>query len=430
MKITLIKNENHMTYLTVKAEEADMETYMEKIYQRLLKRIEVPGFNRGTAPRDVLERNVGRDRMVEEAIKEMVPAAHSQAIKEYSFQTEMQPIVKILQKEPAVFEMVVPLKPIVELGDYHSIKVEPDSLEIKEEEVDEVLEGLRVQFAKHDMVDRPVQEGDLITIDIEGIVLESPILSKKGVKFQVSPEFANDIPGLYKKMIGIKKGEEKEFKLKLPEDYTGKLVAGKEVLFKVKVYDIQAIVLPELNDEFANKVAPDLKTLDLLKERIEKNMRIEREQNADARFEEKVVESLIDISKLEYPPIMIDMESQGLINEYKEQLQTSCKDNREYEEKLKQLPEAVLKERALPLAKKRILWSLVVNEAAKAENIEVDDEEVDEEIERMISGSNEEKREQREYLNDDQNRQNVYNLLKARKTIKKLVEIVKASKNN
>ena len=429
MKVTLDKTENRMSYLTVETEPSEIEENMEKVYKRLVKRAEVPGFDKGSAPRDVLEKHIGREKMVEDAVKEMMPIICAQVIKEQKLETTMQPLIKINQNDPLIFEMVVPLKPIVELGDYHSIKVEPDSLEVRKEEVDEVLEGLRVQFAKHEMVDRPVQEGDLITIDIEGIVLESPLLNKKGVKFQVSPEFANDIPGLYKKMIGLKKGEEKEFKLKLPEDYAGKLVAGKEVSFKVKVYDIQATTLPELNDEFTNVVAPDLKTLDLLRERIEKNMRIEREQNADAKFEGKVVESLIEISKLEYPPIMIDMESQGLINEYKEQLQASCKDNREYEEKLKQVPESILKERALLIAKKRILWSLVINETAKAENIEVDDEEVNEEIEQMISEADNGKEEQREYLNDEQNRQNVYDLVKARKTINKLTEIVQASNN-
>ncbi|MDD4873710.1 MAG: trigger factor [Dehalococcoidales bacterium] len=427
MKVTLDKTENRMSYLTVETDPSEIEEYMNKAYQRIVKNSEVPGFRKGNAPRDILEKHIGREKLIEEAINEMVPITCSKVIEEQKLEPVMQPMVKMIQKEPLVFEMVVPLKPIVELGDYHSLQIEPDSLEVKKEEIDEVLENLRIQFVNYTMVDRPVKEGDIITVDIEGIVLESPIIRNKGVKFQVTPEFSPEIPNLYEHMIGINKDEEKEFKLKLPDDYPGKVVAGKEVSFKVKVHDIQETMLPELNDEFAQKIAPDIKTLDLLKERIEMNMKIERERNAESKFEEKVVEALIAQSKLEYPPIMIDVEARNLISGYMQQMQASCRDEREYEEKMKQMPEAKLKEQAIPMAKKRLMWSLVVYEVAKTEGVQVDNEEVNVEIEHIISDSNDQKDESREYLRDYQNRQNVSDMLRARKTIRKLVEIVKSS---
>jgi trigger factor len=205
-------------------------------------------------------------------------------------------------------------------------------------------------------------------------------------------------------------------------------VAGKEASFRVKVHDIQETVLPELDDEFAGRVARGVKTLNALKDRIEKNMKREREQSASTRLERDVIEKLIKISELEYPPIMVEIEAQRLLKESLQQLKASCKDEKEYEERLKQVPEAVLKEQAQALANKRALWALVIDGVAKAENIEVDDVEVDEEIEHIVSGLEGEKKAQREYLNDYQNRQNVSDLVKTRKTIEKLVEIVRAPK--
>jgi trigger factor len=428
MKVTLNKTENRTSYLTVETETSDMEEYLDKVYRRIVKRMEVPGVPRGSASRDIIEKHVGRDKMIEDAIQEMIPEICSKVVKEQKLDTQMQPLIKTIQKDPFIFEIIAPLRPLVKLGDYRNMRVEPESLEIKKEEVDLVLSKLRVQFAKYNIADRPVREGDLLTIDIEGIVSGSPFMQKNDVQFRVTPDFAPDIPDLYKQMLGMKKGEQKEFKLNLSKRYTGKATDVEEASFKVKVYDIKEMILPELNDEFANRVAPGIKTLDLLKERIAGNMRIEREQNAEQRFENKLMDSLIKISRFEYPPVKIEIEAQGLINDYKEQLKASCHDNQEYEEKMRQISDADLKERAVPLARKRILWALVINEAAKAENIEIDDAEVAEEIERMIGNAAEEEREeQREYFNYDQNRQDVYELIKARKTIKRLVEIVKVS---
>jgi trigger factor len=341
----------------------------------------------------------------------------------------MQPLIKPDPENPLVFEMIVPLNPLVELCDYHNIKLEQEPLNISNEGVAEVLEKFRIQKAEHETADRPVQEGDLITIDIEGILSGSSFMHKKGVKFQVSSGFPPDIPGFYQEMIGISKGEEKKFELKLPDDYTDKVVAGKEVSFKVKVNDIQNTILPELNDEFANKVAPGIKTLASLRKRIETNMKKEQERNAESQFKEMVVKCVIEKSKLEYPPIVVDAEAQNLISEYMKQLQLSCKSSEEYEEKRKHVSEAKLKEWGRDTAERRVLWSLVLNEVAKSENIDVDDWEIEEEIEHMISGADEEREKQREGLSSYQNRQNVYSLLKARKTVNRLAEIVKTANN-
>lgn len=419
MKITSSKIENRLSYLTVEVEPLDLDEYLEKVYKILLKKIDVPGYTKGNVTRDVLENYVGRDKMFEGAIKEIC----SKIMQDNKLEAIMPPSVKTIQNNPLIFEMVVPLKPLVELGDYHRMKVEMAPLEVNKEEVDKVLEKLRLQFTKYNTVDRPAVEGDCIIVDIKGTSCKSLVMNKNRMRFKLTAKFFSSIPGLYEQMIGTKKGEEKEFKLKMPEDYFKKTIAGKEVTFQVKVHDIQEIVLPELNNEFAQKVAPDLKSLKLLVERIKNNMKIEKEQNAESKFEEKVVESLINISKFEYAPIMIDLDVEYLVNDYMQNLRETCEDDKEYEEKLEQVSENMLRTNAYPVSQKRVIWSIIVNEVAKAENIEIEETEIDGEIKHRTGDLEE----QQQYIINKQNRENIKEFLKAKKAIKKLVEIVKVS---
>jgi trigger factor len=161
MKVTLNKTENRTSYLTVETETSDMEEYLDKVYRRIVKRMEVPGVPRGSASRDIIEKHVGRDKMIEDAIQEMIPEICSKVVKEQKLDTQMQPLIKTIQKDPFIFEIIAPLRPLVKLGDYRNMRVEPESLEIKKEEVDLVLSKLRVQFAKYNIADHPVREGDL-----------------------------------------------------------------------------------------------------------------------------------------------------------------------------------------------------------------------------------------------------------------------------
>jgi trigger factor len=428
MKVTNNKTESRTTFLTVEMEQSELEEYLENSYKRMVNRVDIPGFRKGNAPREVLEQHVGRDKLLEDARNELMPKTCAQVIKEQKLDALSHPMVKVTQEEPLVFEMVVPLKPIVKLGDYHSIRIKPETVEVTDKDVDAILDQMRRQRATSEPVERPVKKGDSLTIDIEGIVLESPFIRMKGVRYQAVPEFPPEIPGLSTHFIGMKKGEEKEFKLKLPESYPNKLVAGKEASFKVKVLDIKEETLPELNDDFANKVAPGVKTLDMLKKRIEYNMKAEREEKAKIDFEEKIVETLIEKSKIEFPPVILERLTNSLINESLQQLQMSCKNQQEYEEKLKQLSPDKIKEQSRLIAQRKILWHLVLDEVAKAEKIEVSDAEIDEEIENMIADvDDKDKEEQRQYMNSWENRENIKDLISARKTIHLLTEIAKGS---
>jgi trigger factor len=424
MNVTSSKTEKRTAYLTVEMEPAEVEEYLESAYKRMVDKVDIPGFRKGNAPREVLEKHVGRDKLFEEANKELIPRTCNRAIKEQGLKPLTQPMVKVTQEEPLVFEMVVPLVPIVEIGDYHSIRMQPEPVKITDKDLNDVFEQIRHQYATHEPVDRPVKTGDIITINIEGTVLESPIIKNNGVQLKIVPEFPPEIPGLSDHFIGMKKNEEKEFKHKLPENYPNKLLADKEALFKAKVLEVKEEKLPELDDNLAKMIAPDITTLDALRERIAKDMKMDYEQKANIKFEEKLVATLIEKSNLEIPPLMIESEARYLIEQGLQELQSSCKTKEEYEEKLKQIPMEQVKERYQAIAERRVQWNLALSEVARAENIEASGDEIAAEIENMIqSVTGKEKDMQRQYLNEPQNRDNVIGIVSARKTIQLLTEI-------
>jgi trigger factor len=428
MKVLLKKTENHMKYFDVELDTTDMYEYVRKAYNNLVKTRVIPEYKSINDLSEGSGNNCNRSKVNDDVITGIVSTICSKVIKEQNIETSIQPLVKTTQLDPLIFEMVIPLKPIVNLCDYHNIKLEPESMVVKKEEIDFVLKGLQSQFIRFNNVDRIVNEGDMVAIDLDCDVLGSNLISQRGMKLRIDKNYLTDLPDLCDQIIGMEKNEIKEFYLNVPENYTVKAMSGREVKFKVKINDIKETVLPRIDDEFANKVAPDVDTLDKLIDRIEKNIIQERKDNERNRYECRLMDQIIKMSQIEYPSIMVDMEIEGLINQYKEEIRFNSQNEEEYKEKIKQLSEVKLKDDLRPMAEKRVLWSIIINEVAKIENINISDKEIDDEIECMISDVGDSKEEQRNFLNDYQNRLNIYEIVKARKTLKQLTDIVKTNK--
>lgn len=425
MKVTYDRTENRTAYIIVEPEAVELEKHIDKIYKRSAKRLQIPEYPNGDAPREVLENYIAREQVLEDAITELAYEDSPKIIKDQNIENWLQPMITVLQFEPPKYEIAVALRPIIEIADHRSLKVEPEPLEVTDEEVDIVLEKNRIQIGTLVTVDRPVKSEDLIIVDIEGKISGKPFLVKKASKFFVNGNFAPEMPGFSDKMIGAKKNEEFSFKLTLPKDYEDKSVAGKEADFHIKIYDVRELRLDELNDDFAKKVAPGVSSLEELKKRIRYHMMKEKEMSADTRFKEKIVATLIEKSHLEYPTMMIDLQAKQITEDYLQQMKTAAKDDKEYQEKLKQISMEKLKKSSAELAKKRVLWTLVLDQVAKAEGISVSEEEITAEIDGMTEKIEEEmkQKEQRRHLHSYE-RENVIDIIKVRKTVNRLAEIV------
>ncbi len=420
--------ENREALITVELEPAEVEKSLKKSYEKIVKKTEVPGFRKGKAPRSVLEKHIGEDKLLEDALNSLIPETYENAIKEQDITPIAEPSIILTKKEPVTFEAKIPLPPIVKIGDYRKIKIKPEKVKIKEEEVNKLLEELRHRSANYRPVERAAQIKDLITIDINGVVGEENIIEKKAISYHIVSGVTYPAPGFPEKLIKMKMDEEKEFSLKLSKNYHKKELAEKEALFKVKITEIKEEVLPEINDDFARSLGPDVKNLDGLKKEIKNNLKSSAEGKAMAAFEDKVIEALIEKSELEYPAVMVDREVNNMLSQYLQQLSMSVKSRDEYENILKTMPKDEMIDRYKPLAIKRIESSLVLEKVSEAEKIEVSDAEIDSEIEQMIQNTGDKKDEQKKYLNTPQNKDYIKRGINVRKTVQKLLDVAQSTK--
>jgi trigger factor len=427
MKVTKEKEENRQVWLNIEIEPAEMQTELDLAYHRLAQSADIPGFRKGKAPREVLERHIGKDRLLEEALNSLLPQAYEKALKEQELEPVANPDIEITQTDPVIFKAKVPLKPVIELGDYQSIRLKPEPPDAIDDELNNMLEQLRRQHGSWEPAERPADFDDLVTLDVDSHVEGKPFINQQGVQYQILKNQTAPTPGFAEKLVGMRGGEEKEFTLPLPEDYAQAELAGKEASFKVKITEVKQLKLPELDDEFATAVNPELKTFDDLKERISTNLKLMAEDRARMAFEEKVVDAAVDLSQIDFPPVFVEMEIDRALEQQARQLQANNMAMEEYLSRVGKKEEE-LREELRPAATKRVIRSLVLGKIYEAEKIEVSEAEIDAELERMIEGAGDKKDEARKQLNTPQVRNSLEQVVATRKTVQGLVEIAGSPK--
>lgn len=423
MKVTREKTENSQAFLTVEMEPAEVEEGLAAAYRRLVKKANIPGFRKGKAPRDILERHLGRDYLLDEALNQMIPDAYEKALAEQEIEAYAQPDIELVQPEPVIFKAVVPLKPTVELGAYKDIRVTVEPVEVTEENIDNVIEQLRHQNASWEPVERPVQMDDLVTMNINGQMEDETLIDREGYQNQVVKDQTFPAPGFGEKLEGMAVDEEREFEVDYPEDYPSEKLAGKKASFKVKVTEIKEENMPELNDEFVQTISQELKTVAELREEAARNLKIRAEERVKQEREEKAIAAAVEAATVTFPPVLTHSEIHRLIEQQMQQWQMDQKGLDEYLKNLGKTEEE-LHEELRPTAEQRVARSLVLSSVAEAENVEVTDADIDAEIERMCAGAQEkEKEELVRVFNTPQYRTAFRQSLMTQKTVDRLVEI-------
>ncbi len=427
MKVTNEKIEDSQVFLSIEMEPAEVEESLEESYHRLVKKTDVPGFRRGKAPRAILERYLSKESLFEDALSNLLPKACEKAIKEQKLEAIAQPHIEVAQTDPVIFKAVVSLRPTVKLGDYHHIQVTAEPVKVNEDDVSAIIERLRHQHAAWEPVERPVGFNDLAVLDIKSNIEDKPFINQEGAQYQVVQNYSFPVPGFAEQLLGMGRDEEKEFQLPFPLDYPKGELAGKEASFKVRVVEIKQERLPELNDEFAKEIDPNFETLDSLREQVLADLRLRAEEKARIDFEEQVTEAVVDITQVEFPPILVEMEVDRLLNQRLQRWQTGGSNLEEYLRTINKTEEEI-REELRPLATKRTIWSLVLGEIAKKEKVKVSDSAINTEIENMTKDTDEGKKDElKGFLNTPQARESIKQTLMTRKTIQRLVEIAKGS---
>ena len=424
MKVSAEPMENSQVALNVEMEAPEVDKYLEKAYNRLVGKVSVPGFRKGKTPRAILERHIGKDALLQEALELLVPEVYEEALESQEIDAIAQPQIEIVQTEPVIFKAIVPLRPTVKLGDYGKISIESKPVEVKDEEVEATMEQLRQQHAILLPVDRPVQFGDTVTIDIEGEGEGKPFPIRKDLVYEVVKDARLPLPGFAEKLEGMGKDEERSFQLSYPSDYEMKELAGQEHSFKVTVTEVKEKELPEINDEFAKSLGSE--DLASLREQIATNLKTRAEDRARLELEQKAVDAAVELSEMEYPPVLVDREIDRLLNEEARNFPEGIAGLENY---LKSLDKTMddHREELRPIADRLVVRSLVLEKITEAEKSEVGTPEIDEEIDKMVKHAGEKAEELRNLFGLPQARESIKQSLITRKTVDRLVQIASGS---
>lgn len=418
MKITSEKMEHCQVTLRVEADQGEMDKSLDKTYHRLSRKLSIPGFRKGKVPRVVLEQHIGRDAMLDEALDDLVPELYNQALDSEKLDPVDKGQVEILQKDPAVFKAIVPLKPEVELGNYHDVKLDPDPVLVNDEEMDAVVQKFREEQGVWNPVERPSCMGDLLVIDVDATIDGKPFLDHNDVAYEMKADSIFPVQGFAAQVEGMSKNEEKTFTLPIPEDYRIKEFSGKEAQFHVTLKEIKEKDLPEINDELAHNASYD--SLEALRHKIKEDLHARAEAKSRADLTEKAIASLVEISHVDFPPSMENSEIDSLVEQQASRL--GYNKVSDYLVKLPR-PEEELREDLRPAARKRIIASLVLGKLSQDEGITVDSSEIDSRIKEMMGDSSDEDK-MKKVLSLPQIRESVQQSLLTQKTIDRLIEII------
>lgn len=372
--------------LTVEVESERVEKAKEQAYRRLANRYVIPGFRKGKAPRAMVERYLGPAAILDEAMQQLVPAVCREVMSEQQLEPIAEPSVEVTGYEPVTIQAVVPLPPRVELGDYRSIRVTPEPATVTSEQVDEALERLREQHATWEPVDRPVELGDSVTLDLVGTRDGQPFTEETDVPYSVTAENNAPVPGFAEKLVGAVPHEPREIEIAFPTDYADERLAGKTYRFTATVREVKARVLPALDDAFARSLGEGLETVEQLRARIEQNLRTRAEAEAREKVEEQVLDQVVQASQLEFPPVLVDRRIHQEMDQRSRQLARLGVTLEQWLKYTNRTIEQLHDELEEP-ARRSLMRDLVLREVAKAEQIEATEDEIATMVRRVTRSS-------------------------------------------
>jgi len=420
VKVSTERIPESQVVLEIEVEPERLERSLDRAYRQLAQKTEVPGFRKGKIPRQMLERYVGRDAVMQEALGLLIPEAYNQAIEEENVEAIDYPNIEVVQEEPLIFKATVAVRPSVDLGNYREMRVEREPVTVSEEQVNEKIEELRHRYAILEPVDRPVQMGDRVRADVRVSVDGRQVFSEDEAEIHLRLGVPVLVPGFVEELLGSEKGVEREFSIDVSPDHPQRLLAGKTCVCKVVVREIKEEKLPELDDTFAAVVGEGFPSVEALRERLESDLRQSAEQEADARHGEKVVDGVVAVASLEFPPVLAERETEQLLRERVSS--SGAGDVERYLRHVGKSEEEVRQDLRLQ-AVERIQRSLVLSKVAEAEAISVSEEDIDAEIERLATSSGPRGDEVRRIFDSAGGRDALRRSLLTRKTVERLVAI-------
>jgi trigger factor len=382
LKIESQPREDHQVNLIVEVDPDQMEKAKKKAARRISERSKIPGFRPGKAPYDVVKRFYGDGAITEEAVEVLVDQIYPDVLKEAGIQPGAAGSLENIEKlDPPTLKFLVPLAPTVVLGDYRSIRKPYEFMAPGEDKLNEAIENLRSMYSTTENVEREIEEGDFVLLDVKGQADEKEIadLTRPGYPvFVRSEEKEADwpFPGFGKKLVGMKAGDSSTLKHQFPKDHENEELKGLAVTFEVIVKSVRGVTLPELNDEFAKSVGVD--NIDELRNRVKENIEIQAKADYDDKYFNELFDMIKSGATIKYPPQILDHESEHVLEELKRRLSDQHLDLDTYLKMQQTDMEKFMADEVRPTAIRRLERSLLIEEITRQEKIELDQTKLEE----------------------------------------------------
>lgn len=422
MKVTLERLPESRVLLDIEVDEDRLSRSLDAAYKRLAPRARVPGFRPGKAPRPMVEKYLGRARLMDEALNKLIPDVYNEAIASEDVDAIAQPELEIVEIEPVRFKATVPVRPTVSLGDYRAIRVERENTPVTDEMVAEQILLLRRRNALHVPVERAVQWNDVLLADLHGSVDGDPFVEDEDAEFALREGQLILVPGLAEAFLGMSKGEEKQIDLPIPEDFRAERLQGKTASFTLHVKEVKEEQLPDEDDELAAAVnAEEFPTFAALKERLRTDIEKALSDEAEAKLRNEAIDKLLAGATLDFPAVLVEREIDHLVHEstgndanaYRAYLQRVGRTEAEYREAMRET------------AAQRVRRSLVLAQLAADEQLDVSGEEIDQELDRLSSAMGDEAERFRQLFANPQGVGSIGRNLMSQKTLDRLAAIAK-----
>ena len=408
MSLQVENLEHNMAKLTITVSAEEVEKALQAAYLKQRSKISLPGFRKGKVPRQMIEKMYGPEVFYDEAANHMISEAYGKAYDECELEIASQPTIDVVQLEKGkdfIFTAEVAVKPDLKLGEYKGLKVDKVSTRVMQKEVDEEIEKERERNARTvEVTDRAVQDKDIVTLDFEGFVDGVAFEGGKGENYPLTIGSGAFIPGFEEQLIGAEIDKETEVKVTFPEEYQAKELAGKEAVFKCTVHEIKAKELPELDDEFASEVSEEAETLEDYKAEVKAKIKERKENEGKEKKENQAVEQAVANAEIDLPAPMVDLQAKQMADDFARRIMQQGMSVEQYFQ-FTGLNEEKMMEELKPQAEKRIRTRLVLEAIVAAENIEVSDERLDEELQKMADSYQMEVEKLKEFMGENEKKQ-------------------------
>ncbi len=412
------------TVLHVELEDEDLEPYLQRVYRRVAQRAAIPGFRKGKAPRAVVERFLGPGGLLHESLGDAVPALADQAVSARQLEPVVPPHLEVVDTEPVTIKVTVAAKPGIDLGEYGSIRLEEDEIEVEDEHVEEAIRNMQQDSGSWEPVERPVKPGDMVTLDVTGTVEGRVVLEEKDTVYNAEDGSSIPFPGFSENLVEAVAGRPREFSIAIPEDYADVSLAGKSCDFTVTVSEIKEQRLPDLDDEFAKGAGDGYESMAQLREAVERDLRTRAEEAGKSRYRQRAVEALLETATVEMAPLHVEHEHRHAAYNrarFVQSLNLQYDDYLRYRGKTREEDEEEIREAAM----RHLTQSYAIRELAEKEGIEVSDDEIDDKLQEALDSGGEAVAQLREAPDQERVRESVRASLQEDKAIDLLTTIAR-----